>query len=87
MEGRFHFYEDYSMEQITLPVRRNEISGGKTLIDIRCPQDHQSNFRKGDIMVIVDHINLLGQNPLIGPNDDPLVRVFRHERAVFKKVD
>jgi purine-nucleoside phosphorylase len=72
MEGRFHFYEGYSLEQITLPVRVMKALGCEVLIVSNACGGMNPQWAKGDIMVIEDHINLMGANPLIGKNDDRL---------------
>lgn len=72
MQGRFHFYEGYSMQQITYPVRVMKFLGVNTLIMSNACGGMNPLFAKGDVMVIVDHINLLGDNPLIGKNEDSL---------------
>ena len=72
MEGRFHFYEGHSLEEVTFPVRVFKELGAKILVASNAAGGLNLAYRKGEIVLIEDHINCMGVNPLIGPNDERL---------------
>jgi purine-nucleoside phosphorylase len=72
MQGRFHFYEGYTMEQVVFPVRVLKFLGVETLLMSNAAGGMNPNFSRGSLMMISDHINLTGENPLVGINDESL---------------
>lgn len=72
MQGRFHYYEGYVLKSVTLPVRIFKELGAKIFIVTSAVGGLNRSFQAGDLMLITDHINATGTNPLIGPNDDSL---------------
>lgn len=72
MRGRFHMYEGYGPELTAFPVRVMKALGVKTLVVTNAAGGINTSFEPGDLMLITDHLNLTGRNPLIGPNDDEL---------------
>ena len=70
MDGRFHFYEGYPMETVTFPIRLMKLLEVETMIVTNSAGGSNPNFKPGDLMLITDHINITGTNPLIGPNAD-----------------
>lgn len=70
LQGRFHYYEGYDLQTVTYPVRIFKELGVKTVIITNAAGGVNENFTPGDLMIITDHINLTGENPLIGQNLD-----------------
>jgi purine-nucleoside phosphorylase len=86
--GRVHFYEGYTMEQVTFAVRVMKALGIETVIFTNAAGGINQSFEMGDIMMMVDHINFLGmagQNPLMGPNDDRLGLRFLGMAAAYDR--
>ena len=72
MQGRFHRYEGYTLQQVTFPVRVLQALGARTLVVSNACGGMNPLWAAGDLMLIADHINMLGDNPLVGENDDRL---------------
>jgi len=70
MKGRFHFYEGYPMDEVTLPIRTFALMGIRSLVLTNAAGGAAPGLSAGDLLLITDHINMMGHNPLLGPNDD-----------------
>ena len=85
MKGRFHYYEGYSLDQVTFPVRVMKMLGIEKLIITNACGAVNTHFKPGDLMLITDHINLTGNNPLMGPNNAELGVRFLDVSEVYSK--
>ena len=85
MQGRFHYYEGYDMKTVTFPVRVFKALGVETLFVSNAAGGMNKEFQVGDVMVITDHINMMGTNPLIGANDEELGTRFPDMSEIYNK--
>ncbi len=85
MQGRNHFYEGHTMQEVTYPIRVMKKLGVKTLILTNAAGAVNESFKPSDLMIITDHINHMGTNPLIGPNDAEFGERFPDMTEVYKK--
>ena len=85
MQGRFHFYEGYSMQEITFPMRVMLALGIEDLIITNASGGLNRNFKVGDLMIMTDHINFMGGNPLVGRNDDSMGPRFPPMQGIYTR--
>lgn len=85
MQGRYHFYEGHSMQDIVFPIKVMKKLGIKTIIITNAAGAINKKFKPSDLMLITDHINLMGTNPLIGANDETFGTRFPDMSEIYKK--
>ena len=85
MQGRFHFYEGHSMQTVTYPIKIMKKLGVETILITNAAAGVKPYFKPSSLMIIKDHINFMGTNPLIGPNDDTLGERFPDMSEVYTK--
>lgn len=85
MQGRNHYYEGHSMQEITYPIKVMKKLGVKTVIITNAAGAVNKSYRPGDFMVLTDHINFMGINPLVGENDDTLGERFPDMSEIYDK--
>ncbi|GEK33706.1 purine-nucleoside phosphorylase [Kurthia sibirica] len=85
MKGRFHYYEGFSMQEVTFPVRVMKALGIENIIITNACGAINTDFKPGELMIISDHLNLVGGNPLIGPNNDELGTRFPDLSNVYNR--
>jgi purine-nucleoside phosphorylase len=85
MQGRVHFYEGYSLEEVTFPIRTFKLLGIKTVVLTNAAGGINVELSQGALMVISDHLNLMGVNPLRGPNEDRFGPRFPDMSAVYSR--
>lgn len=85
MSGRLHYYEGHSLSDVTLPIRVMKALGISTVVLTNAAGAVNLDFHPGDLMIMTDHINFVGANPLSGPNDDRLGERFPDMTAVYDK--
>ncbi len=85
MSGRFHYYEGFTMKEVTFPVYVMKLLGVKTLVVTNACGGLNTSFTPGDLMIITDHINIWGENPLIGSNDERFGPRFPDMTEVYSK--